>query len=206
MAATTTSPPTDPLPTTTPAPIVTTPRILIRPWSQADAEDMHKAANNLKVARYMTLRFPSPHTLASAEEWITLTTTSAATVGKHFAICLQPEGTPVGGIGLTPPPGNGVEPRTRELGYWLGEAAWGQGLATEAVTAFTRWAFSALGPEEGLRRIDAWVFGGNEASGRVLTKAGFVLEGRRRKAGFKFGEEFDIVLYGLLREELPLPN
>jgi RimJ/RimL family protein N-acetyltransferase len=38
----------------------------------------------------------------------------------------------------------------------------------------------------------------------VLTRAGFVLEGTRRKAGVKHGVVFDISMYGLLREECSL--
>ena len=85
-----------------------------------------------------------------------------------------------------------------EIGYWLGREHWGRGLATEAVRAFGRWAFAAY-PE--LRRLEAGVFAGNDASARVLAKAGYVLEGRRRDACWKNGAFLDIAMYSLLREE-----
>jgi ribosomal-protein-alanine N-acetyltransferase len=55
-----------------------------------------------------------------------------------------------------------------ELGYYLGRRAWGRGLATEVATELMRHAFASLG----LRRVVAVVRPENEASKRVLTKAG----------------------------------
>lgn len=42
----------------------------------------------------------------------------------------------------------------------------------------------------------------NEASQKVLSKAGFVYEGTRRKARFKHGKVFDILTFGMVREDL----
>ena len=50
-------------------------------------------------------------------------------------------------------------------------------------------------------RIYATVFESNPASSRVLDKAGFVLEGRLRKAVTKSGETIDALMYAVLRED-----
>ncbi len=81
------------------------------------------------------------------------------------------------------------------------KAHWGQGFATEVLKGFTRWAFENI-PD--LLRLEAGVFGGNDPSVRVLTKAGYTFEGARRKAGFKFGKSFDIRILGMLKEECSL--
>ena len=52
-----------------------------------------------------------------------------------------------------------------------------------------------------LVRIDARVYKGNEASARVLEKAGYTLEGLLRKAILKQGVPIDHYLYAILREE-----
>lgn len=57
------------------------------------------------------------------------------------------------------------------LGYYLLRPAWGQGYASEAVQATT----AAL-RERGVRRIVSTVTVGNQASARVLQKAGFVFD------------------------------
>ena len=63
-----------------------------------------------------------------------------------------------------------------QLGYWVADRATGQGLATRAVDAVCVFAFARLG----LARVEAAYVPGNEASARVLAKAGFAEEGRAR--------------------------
>lgn len=66
---------------------------------------------------------------------------------------------------------------------------------TEAVSVFAPWALQRFD----LVRLFAGVFDWNPASGRVLEKAGFVLESRMRKAVVKDGQILDQLLYVFLR-------
>ena len=59
------------------------------------------------------------------------------------------------------------------VGYWIGEQYWGNGLATESVTLVINYAFSVLGLEE----ISAYVYSENKASIRVLEKNGMTKKG-----------------------------
>ncbi|MFY0022190.1 GNAT family protein, partial [Acinetobacter baumannii] len=70
-----------------------------------------------------------------------------------------------------------------EIGYWLAEPFWGQGIATEAVRQLVEYTFYYFD----IVRLYAEVFETNKASMRVLEKNGFYLEGVRRKAVFKNG-------------------
>ncbi|KAK2072652.1 hypothetical protein P8C59_006991 [Phyllachora maydis] len=186
-------------------PILVLTKSTIRPYRPSDAPAIPPEADNVNIARHMPETFPSPYTLEAASAWIRIATTPQPVPGPgprltHFAVCCGagPRDTVCGGIGLKPL-GNGLLAHTMELGYWLGEAHWGGGVMTEAVAAFARWAFAAV---PGLRRLEAVVFEGNGASAAVLERAGFVLEGRRRRAGCKAGRVFDLLMYGLLREEI----
>ncbi|KAL2023228.1 hypothetical protein VTK56DRAFT_3351 [Thermocarpiscus australiensis] len=193
---------------TLPPPILTLPKCLIRPHHPSDAPALQRAGDSPNVARYMSTRFPQPYTLSDAHAWIdfaTKTTVAPADRGGNnnnnntllcYAICDPETNTVQGGIGLKTR--DDVEAHTLEVGYWLGEDRWGRGTMTEALQAFVGWTFERF---PAVRRLEAGVFGGNEASARVLAKAGFVLEGRRRKAAEKNGEVFDILVFGLLREE-----
>jgi [ribosomal protein S5]-alanine N-acetyltransferase len=182
-----------------PPPILTFPHCLIRPYHQSDAIPMQRLANSPNISRYMRNLFPFPYTAADAESWLQIATVPhpdlATLPFRNFAICL-PDNQYCGGIGLKIL--GDVESRTLEIGYWIGEPYWGQGITTEAVAGFSRYVFENM-PD--LLRLEAGVFGGNEASRRVLTKAGYIYEGARRKAGCKNGRVFDIFLYGLLRED-----
>jgi [ribosomal protein S5]-alanine N-acetyltransferase len=87
--------------------------------------------------------------------------------------------------------------RTAELGYWLGEPFWGRGIMTEALPAFTAWAF----PQFDLVRIYAESFANNAASIRLLEKASFTCEGRLRAHVFKDSQILDALLYAKLRDD-----
>jgi [ribosomal protein S5]-alanine N-acetyltransferase len=182
--------------TSTPArnkPLIRYGNVIVRRHSLDDAPALARLANNIKVAQYLRDRFPHPYRLEDAVEWLSKTTTKSTDL--VFAIC-KLDGTYVGNIGLLPL--TDVERITYEIGYWLGEEFWGQGIMTDALTCFSKYAFEAH-PE--LLRLEAGAFGPNIGSQRVLAKAGYTLEGRRRRAAIKNGQVIDLVMYGLLREE-----
>jgi RimJ/RimL family protein N-acetyltransferase len=96
----------------------------------------------------------------------------------------------VGWFGMRP-----SGPETRELGYRLVRAFWGQGLATEGSRALIAHAFSDLGVE----RIWAQTMTVNVASRRVMERCGlrfvrgFRLEGLEPIAGSEAGDvEYEI--------------
>ena len=83
-----------------------------------------------------------------------------------------------------------------EVGYWLFANARGRGLATRAVRAVVREAFAS-----GISRIEANVRIGNEASERVLERAGFTREGVRRHLLRHGDGRVDATLFSLLPDE-----
>jgi RimJ/RimL family protein N-acetyltransferase len=102
-------------------------------------------------------------------------------------------GEPVGGAMLTRhDPIRGQV----ELGYWLLRSAWGRGIATRVVRALAEHAFST-----GLARVEATVRPANEASVRVLERAGFTREGVKRAGVPYAGARADAYLYSLLGGE-----
>jgi ribosomal-protein-alanine N-acetyltransferase len=87
--------------------------------------------------------------------------------------------------------------RRAEIGFALGRAHWGQGYASDAVTALIRFAFDTLD----LHRIEADADPRNAASIGVLIKQGFQREGLLRERYFLNGEPQDAEYYGLLRKD-----
>ena len=87
--------------------------------------------------------------------------------------------------------------RSATIGYCRDEAAWGQGLATEAADALLQWAFDTLD----LNRVQAETDTRNAASARVLEKLGFVREGTLREDCVVNGEVSDSWVYGLIKRE-----
>ncbi|EON66983.1 hypothetical protein W97_06099 [Coniosporium apollinis CBS 100218] len=140
--------------------------------------------------------FPSPYTLSDGIKWVNYNLSLSPPL--NFVIADPTTSLAIGGIGLKP--GTDVHERSVEVGYWLGEELWGRGVATEALVGFVGWV---LGEREWERviRVHAGVYGGNVASGRVLRKAGFRLEGCLRRHVWKEGRLLDLEVYAVLREE-----
>ena len=85
------------------------------------------------------------------------------------------------------------------MGYWLGRAVWGRGLATAAVREITNYAFRDLR----MHRVFAGPFAHNGASHRVLEKAGYVREGLMRRGVVKDGKVLDQILYAAYDDRWP---
>ena len=133
----------------------------LRPWRTVDAPALAQAANNRNVWISLRDRMPHPYTLADAEDYIR----QRFAADSELIFCIEADGSAVGGIGLHPQ--EDVCRITAELGYWLAESYWGQGITTEAVRAIVRHGFNT----RPLERIEAFVYANNPASARVLEKA-----------------------------------
>jgi ribosomal-protein-alanine N-acetyltransferase len=161
----------------------------VRPWADGDRAALVRHANDRDVWRNLRDRFPNPYTPEAAEDWLAyLAHTDPLT---HFAI--EVDGEAAGGIGFEI--GQDVHRRSAEIGYWLGRAVWGRGIATEALRAVTAWAFA----HHDLVRLQACVFAWNPASLRVLEKAGYVREATLKQAVSKDGATIDMLIYAMLR-------
>ncbi len=91
--------------------------------------------------------------------------------------------------------------RRAELGFILGRAHWGRGLASDAVRAALAFAFS----EMDLHRVEADVDPENGASLALLARLGFREEGRLAERWFTFGTWKDSVVLGLLSTGVSAP-
>lgn len=174
-------------------PMIATARLLLRPFTLADAPEVMRMAGAPEVAR-STLNIPHPYEPGMAESWISAQD-SASDAGQFvtFAIVLAETGKLCGAIGLH------LNPRDQnaELGYWLGAEFWGRGLCTEAGRAVLALGFEKLK----LHRIHGGHFASNPASGRVMEKLGMKREGCRREHVQKWGRFEDRVDYGILASE-----
>ena len=146
-------------------PALKTGRLLLRSPDTGDIGSITAIAGDWEVARRLG-RVPHPYSERDAlsfletvvpNEWV-------------WAITWLKSGELVGMVGLSPGPGG----ESAELGYYVARKSWGIGIATEAAKATVDYGFDALG----LRRLTSGYFADNPASGRVLSKLGFVEVGR----------------------------
>ncbi len=162
-------------------------------WRESYADALAEQANNPKIAQYLRDSFPSPYTKEDAIAWIQFNQ-SKTEPAKNLAIIVN--GLCVGAIGLLP--NTDIHRCNIELGYWIGEAYWGQGIVTEAVQHMIIYTFEHFE----VSRIYAGVFKGNMGSQNVLKKAGFTLESTIPKGVIKNGVLLDEHIYSVLRPEV----
>ncbi len=145
-----------------------TERLRLRPFAAADKQPLVDQLTDPMVSRQLAF-VPHPYDERHAEAWIKdcLRNPPGRIVGCRFAIERRDDGRFVGGLGLIP------HGRLFELGYWLDRKCWGQGYATEAVGAALAFGLDTLR----MRGIVAFVFMGNPASTRVLSRLGFTYQG-----------------------------
>ena len=120
---------------------LTTERLVLRPFEEADAEPLFEHASNPNVTRF-TL-WDHHRTLADTFAFVRDYARCRYLEGmpEPYAIALRsdPDRRPFGALGCF----WASQPnRTMELGYWLAEGLWGQGITVEACRAVVETAFA----------------------------------------------------------------
>jgi [ribosomal protein S5]-alanine N-acetyltransferase len=170
----------------------TIPSFTLRHFKDGDEASLAVNANNIKIFNNVKDTFPHPYTYEDAVWWVNA---NKPTDKPATCLAIEVDGEIVGAIGIIL--GSDVQRVTAEIGYWLGENHWGKGIVTEALKRMTDYAFLNF-PE--LIRLWAGVFEYNKSSMRVLEKAGFELEGIRRKGAIKNGVVIDEYVFVKFRE------
>lgn len=171
---------------------IITNRLKLEQVSLNDLPNIHDLHSDPEVDKYNTLGIPAniEDTEQVLRRWL-----------KHherlerksytYAIRLLDSGQFAGLIAL-----NTGKPdyRNAEVWYKLNPRYWNKGYVSEALTALLGFGFTSLN----LHRIEAGVAVENLASIRVLEKAGFLREGRKRKLLPIRGEWSDNYFYAIL--------
>jgi len=174
-------------------PVLTTARLLLRPFDTGDVDDIVRLAGDFAIAD-TTLMIPHPYERVHAEQWLA-THRPKFESGEQVTLAItdRSTGQMIGAVGLS------ISARfdRAELGYWIGKPFWGKGYCTEASQAVVDWAF----PNLNLNRIFAAHLKRNPASGRVMQKLGMTQEGEFRQHIKKWDRYENMVVYGILRSE-----
>ncbi len=165
---------------------------VVREWQTGDAEPLAVQANDRQVWLGLRDAFPHPYGPEDAKRFIDM----ARQMSPATFFAIEAGGKVAGGIGYTKHPD--VERIGAEVGYWLGQAFWGQGIATAALRLLTSHAFTANAE---LRRLYAVPYCSNPGSARVLEKAGYRREGTLRQSALKDGRVLDQWMYSIVRDE-----
>ena len=172
------------------APMLETPRLLLRSWKEKDLDAYARMCADPEVMRYtrsgvMTRGQTAEQVVRIADHW-----------GEHgcgpWAVEEKASGAFIGRIGLMRYADFEAEPEEcrTEVGFLLDRAYWGRGLATEGVLACLKWAFGNLDFD----RMISIIRPANVRSRRVAERAGLALKGQTRCRAY------DMVWYAIDRK------
>lgn len=151
-----------------------TPRLHLRPFSEADAPQLHEALvetiTQLRENLWFLPWVAEPQTLQSAEARCRKAQDDVRLrLDLPYLVFDQRTGRLVASVGLHRT--DWAVPKT-EVGYWVRTSDVGKGYATEAVNALTTWALNTLGA----KRVELVTDERNTASRAVALRCGFALE------------------------------
>ena len=146
--------------------ILHTERLILRPWTEDDAESLYEYAKDPEVGPIAG--WPPHKSVEESKDVIK----NVLAVEESYAICEKDSNHAIGAIALKL---NGHTDMTErddecELGYWIGKPYWGRGYMPEAAKELLRHGFEDLG----MTTIWCGYYDGNTKSKRVQEKVGFV--------------------------------
>lgn len=141
-----------------------TERLILRPWTEDDAEDLYTYASSSDVGP--VAGWPAHTSVENSRQIIR----DVLSKPETYAVVLKETGQAVGSIGLMVGTASnlGIPDMETEVGFWIGVPFWGQGLIPEAVNEIIRYGFEDLQ----LEKVWAGYFDGNTKSKRVQEKCG----------------------------------
>lgn len=171
-----------------------TQRLNLRALKMEDADSIVAIHSDKDMAKLMSESIPFPY---SREDAVTFIENAYKNYREceniEFGVTLKDEDELIGVVGIDI---NQKDDHVT-LGYWLGKAWWGDGYMSEAVSEAVRYCFEDLT----IHRVASHHFHPNIASGRVMQKAGLKYEGRRKEHYKKGDIFFDIIDYGVVKNE-----
>jgi [ribosomal protein S5]-alanine N-acetyltransferase len=173
-------------------PTLETKRLLLREITKDDADSIFSCFSNEDVTRYYGQE--TLNNIEQAEAFVDFFANSYKEKrGVRWGIELKGYQGIIGTIGF-----NAWSPKHKraEIGYEIHPEHWGMGYTFEAISKVIQYGFD----EFGLTRIGAVVFMENEASIKLLTKAGFEKEGILRDYMYQNGEAFDTYVYSIIKD------
>ncbi|MCU1281156.1 MAG: hypothetical protein JWM53_4702 [bacterium] len=178
--------------------VIATPRLRLRPMRRDDAEALFFVFCDATAMRYWSSP-PHGSPLLTAEVIERAQIAFMAGEGIEWAITRVGDDTALGKIGHW----RWQRPHSRsEVGFILRRDLWGQGLASEALSAVVEWGFARLE----LHSVEAQLDHENRASQRTLERAGFQREGLLRQSYFDGRQYRDTLVYGLVAGDRSAPT
>lgn len=190
--------------TTFPDISISTDRLVLRPYEEADLPAFVEMMNDELVTAWTSV--PHPYTRSHAEDWVRRIAPAERTEGRGIVFAVTEFLTQrlVGTVHLH---GTDWRIRATQVAYVTAPWARGEGYATESVLAVAQWLFG----DRGFERLELRTAADNTASQQVAQKIGCISEGVLRNAWIARSQteagdwtevRTDLIVWSLLPEDL----
>ncbi|MFE1171765.1 GNAT family N-acetyltransferase [Streptomyces sp. NPDC058773] len=183
---------------------ISTDRLVLRSFEEADAPSLAAMMNDELVASWTAI--PQPYTEDRARRWATESAPAERTAGHGIDLAVT-EFLTQRLVGVVQLRNTDWRIRSSEISYVVASWARGEGYASEASLAVAHWLFQ----DQKFERIELRTAAGNTASQQVAQKIGCISEGVLRNAfiarsrtedGGWTDIRTDLIVWSLLPEDL----
>jgi RimJ/RimL family protein N-acetyltransferase len=183
---------------------ISTDRLVLRPFEEADATALAEMMNDELVTAWTSA--PQPYTLDDARQWVTVRAPAERTEGRGIVFAAT-EFLTQRLVGIVHLQNTDWRIRSTEVGYVIAPWARGEGYAGESVFAVARWLFR----DQKFERLELRTAADNTASHQVAQKIGCISEGVLRNAWIARMQtndggwtelRTDLIVWSLLPEDL----
>lgn len=174
-------------------PVLETDRLILRQVTNDDANSLLTYLSDIDVMKYVGLEpFKSIDDALDEISWYQSIFEKGT--GIRWGISLKGQGEIIGSCGYL----NRAEQHYRaELGFELSKEHWGNGIASEAISAVICYGFEQMN----LQRIEALIEPPNYPSQKAVERQGFIREGLLRSYEYTCGKFDDLYMYSLLKQD-----
>lgn len=164
----------------------------LREWKITDAKELAKILNNKKILDQLRDSLPYPYEEKDAKKYIQTVLDMPEKEGYAWAIHINDK--VIGSVGVFRK--TDIYHRTAEIGYYIAEEYWGQGIVKQVLAQVCDYVFA----NSDIVRIYSQPFAVNKASCSVLYKAGFNYEGTMSCNVVKNGVVMDQKIYAKVKK------
>ena len=177
-------------------PTLTYGTLTLRPSQESDIESIYQACQDPLISHFTTV--PANYTLEHAQSFVRQLDPEGLQNKREIRFIIESNqgATPslAGVISFHSPNFNN---KVAEIGYWIAKEHRGKSIGTTAVKVLTNFGFETMG----WNRIEAMIDHDNEASKKVVTRAGYEHEGLLRQRVIRAdGDVIDMDIYAVLQK------
>jgi RimJ/RimL family protein N-acetyltransferase len=177
-------------------PTLTYGTLTLRPSRESDIESIYQACQDPLISHFTTV--PANYTLEHAQSFVRQLDPEGLQSKREIRFIIESNKDVTPGLaGVISFHSPNFSNKVAEIGYWIAKEHRGKSIGTTAVKVLTNFGFETMG----WNRIEAMIDHDNEASKKVVTRAGYEHEGLLRQRVIRAnGDVIDMELFAVLQK------